>query len=128
MCGCLLWALYWEPGPQPRHVPWLGIELVTLWLTAHAQSTELHQTRLFSYSFNYPDLTGVFKPFYWKWLLIRHVYYCFIFEQWSSVVVVFFFFFFFSSSSIAPPPSSLSSSVSSSSKRRTFNFFFVMLV
>ena len=23
----------WGPGPQPRHVPWLGIELVTLWFT-----------------------------------------------------------------------------------------------
>ena len=21
---------YWGPGPQPRHVPWLGIELATL--------------------------------------------------------------------------------------------------
>ena len=32
MCGCLLHAPYWEPGPQPRHLPWLGIELVTFWL------------------------------------------------------------------------------------------------
>ena len=24
---------YWGPGPQPRHVPWLGIELVTLWFS-----------------------------------------------------------------------------------------------
>ena len=23
----------WGPGPQPRHVPWLGIEPVTLWFT-----------------------------------------------------------------------------------------------
>ena len=22
---------YWGPGPQPRHVPWLGIEPTTLW-------------------------------------------------------------------------------------------------
>ena len=22
---------YWGPGPQPRHMPWLEIELVTLW-------------------------------------------------------------------------------------------------
>ena len=22
---------HWGPGPQPRHVPWLGIELVILW-------------------------------------------------------------------------------------------------
>ena len=23
----------WEPGPQPRHVPWLGIQPATLWFT-----------------------------------------------------------------------------------------------
>ena len=26
MCGCLSHAPYWGPDPQPRHVPWLGIE------------------------------------------------------------------------------------------------------
>ena len=31
------------PGPQPRHVPWLGIKLASLWFAACAQSTELHQ-------------------------------------------------------------------------------------
>ena len=31
--SCLLHAPNWGPGPQPRHVPWLGIELVTLWFT-----------------------------------------------------------------------------------------------
>ena len=29
MCGCLLRAPYWGPGLKPRHVPWLGIELVS---------------------------------------------------------------------------------------------------
>ena len=33
MCGCLWCVPYWGPGPQPRHVPWLGIEPVTLWFT-----------------------------------------------------------------------------------------------
>ena len=33
MCGCLWSTPYWGPGLQPRHVPWLGIELVTLWFT-----------------------------------------------------------------------------------------------
>ena len=28
MCSCLLCAPYWEPGPQPRHVPCLGVEPV----------------------------------------------------------------------------------------------------
>ena len=31
MCGCLLCIPKWGPGLQPRHVPWLGIKLVTLW-------------------------------------------------------------------------------------------------
>ena len=33
MCGCLSNAPYWGPGPQPRHVPWLGIEPANLWFT-----------------------------------------------------------------------------------------------
>ena len=31
MCGCLSGTPYWGPGLQPRHVPWLGIKVVTLW-------------------------------------------------------------------------------------------------
>ena len=31
MCGCLSHTRYWGPGPQPRHLPWLGIKLATLW-------------------------------------------------------------------------------------------------
>ena len=31
--GCLLHAPSWGPGPQPRHVPWLGMELVTFQFT-----------------------------------------------------------------------------------------------
>ena len=33
MCGCLSCTPHWAPGPQPRHVPWMGIKLVTLWFT-----------------------------------------------------------------------------------------------
>ena len=40
MCSCLSCTPYGGHGPQPRHVPWLGIEPVTLWLPAHTQSTE----------------------------------------------------------------------------------------
>ena len=29
--GCLSQASNWEPGPQPRPVPWLGIKPATLW-------------------------------------------------------------------------------------------------
>ena len=31
MCGCLSYTPNWGPGPQPMHVTWQGIELVTLW-------------------------------------------------------------------------------------------------
>ena len=31
MCGCLSSSPYRGPGPQPRHVPWLRIELATFW-------------------------------------------------------------------------------------------------
>ena len=33
MCGCVLHAPHWGAGPQPRHVPWLGIEPPTLQFT-----------------------------------------------------------------------------------------------
>ena len=33
VCGCLSHAAYRGPGPPPRHVPWLGIELAILWFT-----------------------------------------------------------------------------------------------
>ena len=38
VCGCPSRGPHWGSGPQPRHVPWLGIKLATLWFTAHAQS------------------------------------------------------------------------------------------
>ena len=31
MCGCLLSNPHWGPGPQPKHVPGLGIKPATLW-------------------------------------------------------------------------------------------------
>ena len=33
MSGCLSCATNWGPGPQPRHMPLLGIEPMTLWFT-----------------------------------------------------------------------------------------------
>ena len=33
VCGCFSHTPYWGPGLQPRHVPWLGIQPVTLWFT-----------------------------------------------------------------------------------------------
>ena len=43
MCGCLSHTPYWGPGPQPRHVLWLGIEPPILWFTGCTRSTEPHQ-------------------------------------------------------------------------------------
>ena len=40
-------SLLLGPGLQPRHVPWLGIEPVTLWFSGCIQSTEPHQPGLF---------------------------------------------------------------------------------
>ena len=31
MCGCISHASNWEPGPQPRHLPCVGIKPATLW-------------------------------------------------------------------------------------------------
>ena len=33
MSGWFLCVLYWGPGPQPRDVPWLGIEPASVWFT-----------------------------------------------------------------------------------------------
>ena len=33
VCSCLSCTPYWRPGLQPKYVPWLGIELATLWFT-----------------------------------------------------------------------------------------------
>ena len=49
LCGFLSRTPYWGPGPQPRHVPWLEIELVTLWFAACTHSTEQHQPGFTSY-------------------------------------------------------------------------------
>ena len=43
MCGCLSHIPHWGPGPQPRHVPWLGINQWPFGLPAGTQSTEPHQ-------------------------------------------------------------------------------------
>ena len=46
MCGCLSCAPYGGPGPQPRHVPRLGIELVTLWFCyKNKNQTKPNQTK-----------------------------------------------------------------------------------
>ena len=41
---CLLNTPNWGPGPQPRHVPGLGIELATLWLALRQALSPLSHT------------------------------------------------------------------------------------
>ena len=50
MCGCLSSAPYWGPGPQPRHVPRLGVEPATLGWQAGTQPTEPRQPGLNLYN------------------------------------------------------------------------------
>ena len=38
MCGCFSPAPWGEPALQPRHVPWVGIELESLWFTGQHSS------------------------------------------------------------------------------------------
>ena len=54
------------PGPQPRHVPWLGIKPATLWFTARTQSTELNKPGLITIFSN----DGLFH-WYQKWFNFR---------------------------------------------------------
>ena len=58
MCGCLSRGPHWGPEPQPRHVLWLGLEPVTLWFAAHAQSTEPHQPGILVWIFIFWETTN----------------------------------------------------------------------
>ena len=74
MCGHLLHAPHQGPGPQPRHVPWLGIELETLCFAARPQSTELFQPGAISSLWSYPIHLCSYKIPYdltYKWNLIN---------------------------------------------------------
>ena len=66
MCGCLLCA----PGLQPRHVPWVGIEPVTLGSQAGTQPTEPHQPGLcFWICFKTSITESYFNKSLWIWEL-----------------------------------------------------------
>ena len=64
MCGCLSCGPHWEQGPQPRHVPRLGIEQAMLCLhpTLHPLSHTsqvyfyLLKQQKMSFSTSYPGL------------------------------------------------------------------------
>ena len=67
MCGCLSHALCRGPGPQPRHVPRLGIIWRPFHSQAGTQSTEPHQPEPNSYVFkclNEKDIFYIYPQFY----------------------------------------------------------------
>ena len=65
VCGYLSCVLYWGPGPQPRHVPWLGIEPGTLWFTGQPSVHWATPARANSSNFN---LNFSFDKITWEWL------------------------------------------------------------
>ena len=62
MCSFLSCALYWGPSPQPRPVPWLGIEPATVWLSGQHSPTEPHQSGLLFDFFNHVHILLGFLP------------------------------------------------------------------
>ena len=66
MCGCLSSAPYWGPGPQPRHMPWLGINWQPFGLQSGTQSTEPHQP----------------GPNFFPWRLFQHI--CRFHDGWFT--------------------------------------------
>ena len=61
MCGCLLRTPYWGPGRQPRHVPWLGRELVTLWFAGLRSIHWATPARAHCLSFHLPSFAATFQ-------------------------------------------------------------------
>ena len=92
MCGCLSRGPHWGPGPQPRHVTWLGIEPLTLWFADHAQSTELHQPGLCIVLFknNFIDIQLTYKKLFPQIQYLKCIMITFVIYKYSC-------FFFFSS-------------------------------
>ena len=52
ICNCLSRAPYWGPSLQPRHVPWLGVSLATLWFGDGRSIRWATQARAFFYFSN----------------------------------------------------------------------------
>ena len=66
VCGHLSCGPHWEPGLQPRHVPWLGIQGATLPYAALTQSSELHQPGLI---FNFICFLTAKSWLWWHYIL-----------------------------------------------------------
>ena len=73
MCCCLSNTPYWGPVPQPKHVPWLGIKLVTLWFTGQHSIQWATPARAIGNC-------GVFIYYYYY-----YYYCCFIFTRCNCI-------------------------------------------
>ena len=61
MCGCLSCTPYQGPGLQPRHVPWLGIQPVTLCFTGQCSTHWATPARVYSCLLSDWEGGGVFS-------------------------------------------------------------------
>ena len=64
VCGCLSHAPNWGPGPQPRRVPWLGIEPATLWFPGKHSLHWAVPARARCIIIFYPIVNGIFITSY----------------------------------------------------------------
>ena len=111
MCACLSHTLRWGPGPKPRDVPWLGIELATLLFTGQHSihwATRARDISLFDSS--YPSGCEVISywgfnwwlhftlAFYW-WLMMSSLFFMyfwpFLYLPWKKVYLILCHFKFF---------------------------------
>ena len=76
MCGCLSCASYLGSGPQPRHVPWLGIEPATLWFTGLHSIHSATPTRALVHSHMYGFFT----------LIVEDNYRMLLLDEWAEKV------------------------------------------
>ena len=68
MCGCLSSAPYWGPGPQPRPVPWLGIDPL-----AHRLAlSPLSHTSQGNFCKYWIDYYSSLPPFYSVLMFFKH--------------------------------------------------------
>ena len=99
MCGCLSWAPYWEPGLQPRPMPWRGMEPATPcfagWHSIHwatpAKAVYTFFNKMWTYgvrSQESGDQAPGSKLFsLWIWVLATQV--CLLCENLSTVCLRF---------------------------------------
>ena len=69
MSGCLMHAPYWGPGLKPRHVPWLGIELVSDPLVRRLAVNPLSHTSQGSIAFSWNTSTGTKQSLFYEFEL-----------------------------------------------------------